>query len=89
MVGLRRLISFIFFILSLVTLIGMAIMIGDLLTHFGFSMTFEDFFELIADSTIKDILYGFALLMYGMLSIMGVPIIILITSSIGLSLNDN
>ena len=86
--AIRKLVSFIFFVISLATLIGMTFMLSELLTSFNVSITIEEFLAMIGDSTIKEVMYSFSLLMYGIFTILGVPIIVSLLSLIGMTVKS-
>lgn len=88
MVGLRRLISGIFFILSLVTIIGMIILMNDLLNGVGMHITWTEFMAVLENNNPKQILSAFTALMYGIFLLLGTPIIVLLVSMISLTMKD-
>lgn len=88
MIGLRRLISGIFFILSLVTIIGMIILMNDLLSGVGMHINWDGFISLLENGEPKQILSAFTALMYGVFLLLGTPIIVLLVSMISLTMKD-
>jgi hypothetical protein len=76
-------------LLSLATIIGLTMILNDLLGSMGANVDWDDFMNSIQSADIKDIFYTFALMMHGMFIIMGTPIIVFLTSIIGLSITND
>ena len=67
----------------------MAYILNDLLSTIGPMVNWEQSTTAVQTANTKEVLYKFTLMMYGVFSITGIPLIIFILSLIGLSIKDN
>lgn len=82
---MRKLIMFIFFIISLVTIVALTISIDELISLFGVgSIDFESILELFNEASAKEIIVGVGMLFYVLFQIYGIPLIVFLVSYNGL-----
>lgn len=82
---MRKLVMFIFFIISLVTIVALTISIDELISLFGVgSIDFESILELFNDGSAKEIIVGVGMLFYVLFQIYGIPLIVFLVSYNGL-----
>lgn len=82
---IRRIICFVFMIMSLIAIIGTIIFMSDIASSLNVTIDFESLMEMIGNSTINELLYAAALMIQGIFLVLGTPIIIFLVSLIGLT----
>lgn len=85
---MRKLIMFIFFVLSLVAIIGITMSLNDLLSFLNLgSMSLEDIQNLFETSTVEEIIQGLGTIIYTLMQVYGIPVIIFLISLNGMAIS--
>jgi len=87
---MRKLIMFVFFLLSLVTMIAFTMSVGDLLSMFGLgSFEWSDITAIFENATISEILPALGAILWGLFQLYGIPLAIFLISWNGLATSKN
>jgi hypothetical protein len=85
-IEMKKLIMFIFFLLSLATMILLTITISELFTFLGLgTFELEIILEQMQESPIEDVLPSLGLVMWGLFQLYGIPLIVFLVSLNGLT----
>ena len=83
---MKKLIMFVFFLLSLATMILLTITISELFTFLGLgAFQLEVILEQIQESPIEDVIPALGLVMWGLFQLYGIPLIVFLVSLNGLT----
>ncbi len=85
---MRKLIMFVFFVLSLVAIIGITMSLNDLLSFLNLgNMSLEDIQNLFETSTVEEIIQELGTIIYTLMQVYGIPIIIFLISLNGMAIS--
>ncbi len=85
---MRKLIMFVFFVLSLVAIIGITMSLNDLLSFLNLgNMSLEDIQNLFETSTVEEIIQELGTIIYTLMQVYGIPIITFLISLNGMAIS--
>lgn len=83
---MRKLIMFVFLVLSLFAMIAFTVSLSDLMGLFGLgSVDFNDILDLLQNTPVEEWPSTFGLLLYGLFQLYGIPLAIFLISWNGLA----
>lgn len=87
---MRKLIMFIFFILSLIAIIAISMSLNDLMSILNLgSFDIDDVLSLLENSDINEIIQGLGLILYGLFRLYGFPLIVFLVSFNGMAIKKS
>lgn len=86
---MRKLIMFVFLLLSLATMIAFTFSLNELFTLFGLGVIdWDDILSLIEDNSIEDILPTLGVVLGGLFQLYGMPLLVFLVSLNGLAIKS-
>jgi len=87
---MRKIIMFIFFLLSLITLIAFTYAIQDLISFFSLEFDFNEIASLFRDKApLDEILPALGVILWGLFQLYGIPLLVFLVSWNGLAIKKN